>query len=149
MEGLVNHVNKRAAGVTICFEEEILLAKRCETWEGKPISLGGYWSIFGGAIEEGENPMIAAIRELYEESHIKIDLHQLNYTKDLYSEFQGNTTQFSVYFASSWRKPEVILNKEHTEYIWYPLEKIEEFPYNIQKDLIDCIVMYRDNRYQL
>ena len=67
----------------------------------------------------------------------------------MYSEFQGNTTQFSVYFASSWRKPEVILNEEHTEYIWYPLEKIEEFPYNIQKDLIDCIVMYRDNRYQL
>ena len=71
----MSHVNKRAAGLTICFEEEILLAKRCETWNGKPIPLGGYWSIFGGAIEKEENPMIAAIRELYEESRIKIDLH--------------------------------------------------------------------------
>lgn len=142
-------IKKKASGLTICFEEEILLAKRCETWNGQPISLGGYWSIFGGAIEDGENPMIAAIRELYEESKIKIDLHQLNYVKDLYSEFKGELTQFSVYFTSLQYKPDVILNEEHTEYIWYPIGKIEEFPYNIQKDLIDCIVMYRDNRYQL
>lgn len=145
----VSHANKRAAGLTICFEDEILLAKRCETWNGKPIPLGGYWSIFGGAIEKGENPMIAAIRELYEESRIKIDLHQLNYIKNLYSKFDNTITEFSVYLATLWRKPEVILNEEHTQYIWYPIGKIEEFPYNIQKDLIDCIVTYRDNRYQL
>jgi 8-oxo-dGTP pyrophosphatase MutT (NUDIX family) len=144
----VIHVNKRAAGLTICFEKEILLGKRCETWHGKPIPLGGYWSIFGGAIEEGENPMIAAIRELYEETQIKVDLHQLNYSKDLHSEFENSITEFSVYFATLWYKPEVILNAEHTEYIWYPIGKIEEFPYNIQKDLVDCILMYRDNRYQ-
>ena len=145
----VNPVNKRASGVTICCEKDILLAKRCETWEGKPISLGGYWSIFGGAIEDGENPMTAAIRELYEESRIKINLHQLSYTKDIYSNFSGEITEFSVYFSYSSYKPEVILNEEHTEYIWYPLEKIQDFPYNIQQDLIDCIVMYRYNRYQL
>lgn len=141
--------NKRAAGLTLVFEDEILLGKRCETWNGKPIPLGGYWSIFGGSLDDGENPMKAAIRELYEETHIKVDLHQLIYTKDLYSEFEGILTQFSVYFASSYRKPEVFLNAEHSEYIWYPLGKIEEFPYNIQKDLIDCIVMYRDNRYKI
>ena len=71
------------------------------------------------------------------------------FVKNLYSKFDNSITEFSVYFATLWYKPEVILNEEHTQYIWYPIRKIEEFPYNIQKDLIDCIVAYRDNRYQL
>lgn len=145
MERLVNHVNKKASGVGVIFESQILLGKRIEFWNGEPISLGGYWSIFGGAIEQGENPIVCAIRELIEETGIEVTLDKLNYIKNIYH----NGTELSVYCCCLDYKPEVVLNEEHTEYIWYPLEKIEDFPYNIQDDLIECLCIYRDKRYKI
>ena len=142
MEVPVNHVSKKAAGCSLLHDGCVLLAKRCDTWEGKPIPLGGYWSIFGGAIEEGENPMFAAIRELYEETGIKLRLPDLFYVQDLYSDFQGQLTEFSVYFTTVKSKPKVVLNEEHTEYMWFPVEKLDDFEYNIQKDLVNCIKIY-------
>ena len=119
---------------------KVLLAKRCELWNGKPVSLAGYWSIFGGSIEEGENGMICAIRELEEEAGIKIDISNLNYIKDVW----GPTCCFSVY-GSTLKKPNVILNDEHTDYVWFPLSDIENFPHKIKDDLVECLLMYKKN----
>lgn len=136
---------KRCAGTTIVVGEEILLAKRCEFWQGKPAPLPGFWSIFAGAVEPGESVMNCAIRELREESCIDIEIHQLQYINDLIDDDK----QLTVYITELKKKPEVILNDEHTDFLWFSIEKIKDFPYNIQDDLIECILMYQSKRYRI
>ena len=139
MESLVSLVNNKAAGVAIIHEEKVLLAKRCETWQGKPASLGGYWSIFGGALEEGENLMLCAVRELQEESGIQINISDLNYIK----EIMGPRSCFVIYGCTLEKQPNVVLNDEHTDFIWFTLDDIENFPHKIKSDLVECLCLYR------
>ena len=56
-----------AAGVIIKYGKTVLLCKRSNI-----CNFAGYWSIPAGAIEEGEMPFVAAERELFEETKIKI-----------------------------------------------------------------------------
>lgn len=135
---------KKAAGTTIVVGDEILLAKRCHFWRGEPAPLGGYWSIFAGAVEEGENSLVCAVRELKEEAAIEIDITQLQYINELIDEDKI----LVVYLTQMKQKPEVVLNDEHTDYIWFPIEKIKEFPYNIQDDLIESILIFNKKRYK-
>ena len=139
----MNPVN-RAAGVTLVVDNQILLGKRCETWNGEPVSLGGYWSIFGGAIEEGEGAMSCCIREMKEETGVEIDLCDLSYIRDIFNEKdEFNVTQFTVYFSKAKTKPDIVLNDEHTEFDWFDINDIENFPHKIRDDLVDCILKYR------
>jgi 8-oxo-dGTP pyrophosphatase MutT (NUDIX family) len=59
-------IDKKFAGVLIKVGDKVLLCKRVEY-----ISRGGEWSIPGGQIENGETPIDAAVRELYEETNIR------------------------------------------------------------------------------
>lgn len=60
-----------AVGV-VCFKgDEVLLIKR-----GKPPRMGE-WSLPGGRIEPGETAKAAALRELFEETHVEADLIEL------------------------------------------------------------------------
>ena len=86
MENPVNHVNKYASGVAVLYQNSILLAKRIEQWNGIPVPYGGYWSIFGGTIEDGENAMMCAARELEEEAQIKISTKDLKFIKKIIGE---------------------------------------------------------------
>lgn len=133
--------SKRAAGCGIVHENEILLAKRCEFFEGEPASMPNFWSIFTGLLDEGENPMIGAIRETYEESGIQLELQDLNYVGQLYNK--NDNVELEVYMSCLKTRPTVKLNEENTEYIWFPLENIENFPYTIQYDMVQCIIEYR------
>ena len=135
---------KKAAGTTIVVGNEILLAKRCELWRGEVAPLGGYWSIFAGAVEEGENNLVCAVRELREETSIEIDITKLMYINELVHD----NKILVVYITEFQQKPKVVLNDEHTDYIWFPIEKIEEFPYNIQNDLVQSILMFNKKRYK-
>ena len=65
----VKAANKKlSSGLAILCGESILLCKRIEAYYGYKVPFGGYWSIFGGAIEKNESPKQAAKRELFEES---------------------------------------------------------------------------------
>ena len=41
-------------------------------------------------------------------------------------------------------KPIPILNAEHTEYRWFDIHTLNSFPYDIQKDLVNCIENYKN-----
>ena len=68
---------RKSAGIGLVYKNSICLCKRIYKFEGKPVEFGGYWSIFGGEIEKGETEAECAIRELYEESSVRVDPHQL------------------------------------------------------------------------
>ena len=131
---------KLASGIGIIYRELILLAKRIEQWGGNPVPLGGYWSIFAGSLEGEESFQDCAIRETYEETEIKIDNHQLIDGCII----KNNKLRFKVFFVEMPYKPIPILNEEHTEYEWFDINKIKDFPYSIQEDLIKCIENYKN-----
>ena len=131
---------RKAAGIGLVYGGTICLAKRIYKHEGKPVEFGGYWSIFGGEIEEGESESDCAIREMSEETGIDIDPHQLIRSRTI----EHDVSSFSVFFASIHYFPKVRLNEEHSEYGWFSLDVIESFPYLIDSLILDCIIEYRD-----
>ena len=131
---------KLAAGIGIIHKDLILLAKRVEYWEGNPMPLGGYWSIFAGSLDINESFQDCAIRETYEESEIKIDNSQLVDG----CMIKRNNLRFKIFFVELPYKPNPILNEEHTEFGWFDINKLNKFPEKIQNDLIKCIENYKN-----
>lgn len=55
------------AGVIVRTDNKVLMCQRSMT-----STLPGIWSVPGGHIEKGEDPTIAAVREFFEETNLKI-----------------------------------------------------------------------------
>lgn len=129
--------SNKASGVAVVHNESVLLAKRCKKCHvtNKPIPFGGYWSVFGGTIDEGETPKECAGRELYEESNIFVDFKDIIFVKsfqDSYSFFY-----FHSYFSNKILLPE--LSKEHTEFGWFKIADLSSITEPIDEKIIDCI----------
>ena len=131
---------KLASGIGIIYRDLILLARRAEYWEGNPVPLGGYWSIFAGSLEGEESFQDCGIRETYEEAEIKITHDQLIDG----CLIKKNNLRFKIFFVELPYQPSPILNSEHTEYGWFDINKLHQFPYDIQDDLIKCIENYKN-----
>ena len=41
------------------------------------------------------------------------------------------------------KQPNVVLNDEHTDFIWFSLDDIENFPHKIKAELVECLCIYR------
>lgn len=123
------------AGVAVMSNNNILLARRIEFYKGDIVPYGGYWSVFAGAIEEGESPEDAAERELFEEAKITIENPLV--LIDTIDDFSLFATEFDqiVY-------PE--LNFEHTEYGWFKIDILQSFPYKIDNKIVDLILKYKN-----
>ena len=131
---------KLASGIGIIYKDLILLGRRVELWEGKPVPLGGYWSIFAGSANKNETLQDCAVRELYEETQIKVN----NYELIDGCSINNNNLRFKIFFVELDHQPSPILNEEHTEYGWFDIHKLKQFPYDIEKDLIQCIENYKN-----
>lgn len=136
---------KKAGGIGVIFNDLILLGRRTEYVDGKRVPFGGYWAIFGGSCDEHENPMICAIRELKEETQIALDFHNIMYSRSIHNE----DNIFHVYFSELGSQPNVTLNKEHTEYGWFKIDQLHQFPYDIDDRLVTIIQAYKKNRYTI
>jgi len=100
------------------------------------ISYPGYWSFFGGAMEEGEFPLRGLIRELKEE------LPDCNFEDITYLNRIENLGILTYIFKGKIKEPENYLNKKLTEgqkakYFW-----IDEL------DTIKIVPFVRDYIYQ-
>ncbi len=133
---------ERAAGVAIIFGDTVLLAKRSAFYKGEPVPYGGYWSILGGMVEEGESPFKTASREAMEEAEIDIPLHALKFTKSIHED--NLDFIFYVYEAPELLTP--VLNFEHTEYGWFDINKLDHFQEDIDPKIVECIHIYVDRR---
>jgi len=110
---------KKVANIFFVNEGKILILKRNSS--GKNF---GKFNLPGGKIDSGETPLMAALRELKEETGIKID----------YANFFRKTIKDDKiiyhFFYFSEKRPEVYLNNEHSSYKWV---SFKEF---IKKDTI-------------
>ena len=125
-----------AAGVGLIYNGLILLAKRAEFIDGEPCSFGGYWSIFAGSLEEKEGPMFCAVRELNEESEIKLNIEDLSYAGSIQKEQGG---RLHVYFSILHDRPIPVLNYEHTAYCWFKIDDIDTFSEPVDEEIISLL----------
>lgn len=125
-----------AAGVGVIYNGLILLARRSEFVNGQPCTLGGYWSIFAGSMEDKEGPMFCAVRELDEESKIKLNIEDLSYAGYLPKKDGGF---LHIYLSILDYRPTPVLNFEHTAHCWFKIEDIDTFFDPIDEGIVSII----------
>lgn len=76
---------------------------------------GGLWESAGGKVEEGETLEEGIVREVKEETGLKVALEKLLYAS--LSEIHGKKVVFIVYLCST-EEEHAALSREHTEYKW-------------------------------
>lgn len=109
--------------VAACYVEingRILLMERASnSAEGKT------WGVPAGKIENGETPHQAAIRELVEETGIKVSSSQVKEIGRLYVQKPRGDYIYHMFQVYINEIPKVILSPEHTQYLWANAEDIE------------------------
>lgn len=123
------------AGVAVISNNNLLLAKRIVFYKGELVPYGGYWSVFSGTIENGESPEEAAERELFEETTLTIE-NPL--------QFAGEIDEFSLFVTEFDDIVHPTLNFEHTEYGWFSIDVLSQFPYKIDEKIVNLILKYKN-----
>ena len=123
----IGHRPILTVGATILVLDEqnrLLMMKRSDS---------GSWGIPGGATELGEVVEEAAKRETLEEVNLQVgemSLFGVFSGPDLYYKYPNGDEVYNVtivYLSRDWHG-EIKLNGEHTEWDWYPVNKIPEDP---------------------
>jgi 8-oxo-dGTP pyrophosphatase MutT (NUDIX family) len=87
--------------------------------------------------------MVCACRELFEETKIKKEIHELNFVKIIYEK---NLT-FHVYMSELSEMVNPELNEEHTQYGWFSIDSLDNFHEKIDDNLVNAIKTYNKTRY--
>ncbi len=113
--------------VAACYIEidgKILFLQRAER-----CSEPGTWSLPAGKLEQGESPKEAAIRELFEETGIALDVGaDIQYTGSSYVQKTGGDFVFHIFTVRLDKMPAVHLSEEHQNYIWASSKDLETLP---------------------
>tara|TARA_Y100000034_G_C6713913_1_gene315475 strand:+ start:123 stop:545 length:423 start_codon:yes stop_codon:yes gene_type:complete len=112
IEEMVEIGEKEYAGVLLQVQKEFLVCKRSPNAGKYP----NIWSIPSGHVDPGERPKPAAIRELWEETQIKIkDCTLLSIARDA-GRKNGKGGNMFIYHKVLKEKIEPVLDQEHTEW---------------------------------
>ena len=105
---------KQKASSVLIFDPEfrVLLCKRGSDTSWMPRK----WGFPGGSIEEGETPEQAAVREIREETNLKIEHIQ-----------QFHTNAYCVFFTTRKYDGLVRINDEHTDFSWISFEDLKDY----------------------
>ena len=97
--------------------QHLLLLMRCHK-EDQP----GKWGVPGGKAEKGETPTQTVLRELQEETQIKLYPDQVEYHGYRYARIPGWDYVVHFYHAELKDRPLVQIDpKEHSRYEWVSL----------------------------
>lgn len=138
---------KISSAVCIEYNGSVCLGRRaliCAV-TGKTNSFAGYWSPFGGLVEEGENPMCGAVRELKEETGISINISDLSYIQEIENS-DGFTYILYAYHASKLLYPK--LNFEHDEYGYFRLSDLTVSPTPMCPKVSSSLIDYDKRRWK-
>jgi 8-oxo-dGTP pyrophosphatase MutT (NUDIX family) len=85
---------------------------------------GTTWGIPGGKRDEGESPYETVVREIQEETGIKMPENALGYFGEVYVRYPDMDYVFHIYEYRMQDFPEVEFNpKEHADYRWVTLQE--------------------------
>ncbi len=132
---------KQAAAVCIFHGGSVCLGLRASSG----CSFSGYWAPFGGVIEEGENPMLAAVRELKEETKISLEVSDLQYMQEIQND---NGCRYILY---AYHSPELLLptlNFEHLESGYFRIDSIKQSPSPVCPQVANAILSYEARRWK-
>jgi mutator protein MutT len=107
-------------GLIIRNNDEFLLLKRREG-----SFAGGQWDIPGGKLEFGEALEESLLREIYEETRLKVKVNKVISISSGINNEQKRQYITLVYLCP-YQSGDVILNEEHTDYKWVRVNSIEE-----------------------
>lgn len=82
---------QRVAAYGLCVRDGSILLTRLSQSTGRP----GSWTLPGGGIEHGEHPRAAAVREAYEETALRVDVHQVLFVDS--AHYSGRSPDGSVH----------------------------------------------------
>ena len=124
----------RVAGCVMQHGNEILLLLRSAK-ETDP----SLWGIPAGKVEQGETDSQAVIREVFEETGIKLKESEIESIGHLPIEYDTFIVDFPMFHVSFKERPDVILTpREHIDSQWITPEKALDIE-NLMKD-VDVII---------
>lgn len=124
-------------------ENKILIIKRSKIND----VLCGYWDIPGGTLEDGEEPINGAIREVQEETGLKTNNIGLFYSFSNIDR-EKNKQFITLVFITRYELGDIKLNpREHDDYKWIYPNEIKK--YKAVDYLIDCIEILNTQRHPL
>jgi len=110
-------MQKRIGKVVIVNQrKEVLLLKRGASAPNRALT----WETPGGIVEKGETVEAGALRETFEESGIQLDDARPVLAKKM---SWGN--HWTFFFATVYN-PTVKISWEHQEYLWQPIDKLDQ-----------------------
>ena len=115
----------REGACCVCeYENTILMLKRHSTkWEGNT------WNVPGGKVERNETPLLAAIRETYEEAGIVVVEECIDHLGPLYVRSGDGEHCLHIFRAKLLNQPKIVLQEEEsTEYLWKTLQEAFDLP---------------------
>ncbi len=100
----------------------VLLLKRTSP------TLNNIWCYIGGSIEDGETAIEAVYREIREETGIiNLELYSSNQFDLIFSPLENYIYIAPVFVGFVKEDTTIILNEEHSEYVWLPFKEAKEF----------------------
>jgi 8-oxo-dGTP diphosphatase len=89
----------------------------------------GSWGVPAGKVEKDESPEQALIRELYEETKVRLtDPTQIINAGKLYMQKPHVSYVYHLFCISLEETPNVFLSAEHINYGWYTSEELKKLP---------------------
>jgi 8-oxo-dGTP diphosphatase len=113
-------------------EKKILVIRRSKTDYVKPFA----WETPGGAVDEKEDPLDAAVREVQEETGVHITDVKPFHTMTVFEEDGDKVVM--IFYTACTADNNVTLSFEHDQYKWVTIDEFEktvEGPKHMQKEM--------------
>lgn len=111
-------------------ENKILFLQNNESKKFNPL----LWGIPAGKIEQNENKEDALLREIFEETGIKLDKEKIKYDSTVYIKYPTHDYTYHMYKTNLDQKETILLSKEHLQYKWLTPTEALKLPLILDED---------------